>query len=262
MSQAHERANLKVPLPRRILVGRDEKIFEALPATILTNLFRPQSESALAWNLIYPLVREGVRLSDLQSMRPLWGPPSKNSSEDLLRAYFWGYGIDGARMPGLDEALRRVDGRGPKTEVDLFLMGEGTLIAVEAKYTAGLGRCSRYTHARCPEVHQEGSLEPACRYWEPPGPLFSRHLELGPRPTGNNAPPLCYRHYQLARTVLVGQELAAWHGLDLHLWLLIPEAEWRAAERTWLDFVGRLRDDGLWRNSRVIAWDAIQRLER
>jgi hypothetical protein len=260
MSERAERPEVTVPLPRRVLVGREAKIFDVLPASIITNLHHPTSESALVWNLIYPLAREGIDLSRLLSLRPLWGPPTKDPPEDHLEAYFWGYDIGGNRLPGLDDTLRRVDGSGPKTEVDLFFIGERNIIAVEAKYTGAPGRCSRYSHARCPEVHPDDSREPVCRYWEPSGPIFTRHLEFGPRPSDNGAPPLCYRHYQLGRTVLVGQDLAARRGLDLHLWLLIPEAEWRAVERAWLDFVGRLRDDRLWRNSRVISWDVIQNM--
>jgi hypothetical protein len=260
VSEALDSSGTGAYRPRQVLVGREEPIFDALPGTILANLHQPASESALVWNLIYPLARDGVALSQLMSLRPLWGPPCSHQVRDQLSPYFWGYGVDGERLPGLDETLRHVDGAGPKTEVDLLLIGEEHLVVAEAKHTGGLGRCSRYARRRCPEVHQPNSNPEPCRYWESRGQRFSQYLNFGPRPENEEPPPLCYRHYQLARTLLVGRELASWYGLELHLWLLIPQLQWHSIERSWLDFMDRIKDDGLWRNSRVIAWQDIRAL--
>lgn len=261
MSENSDSSGGEAFIPRRVLVGREEPIFDTLPGTILANLHRATSESALVWNLIYPLARDGISLSELLSLRPLWGPPSNHHAQDQLVPYFWGYGIGGERLPGLDETLRHIDGRGPKTEVDLFLVGEKNLVVAEAKHTGGLGRCSRYSRRSCPEVHGAQSDGETCRYWESPGLSFHRFLNFGPRPVSEEPPPLCYRHYQLARTLLVGRELASRHGLELHLWLLIPQLQWRVVERAWLDFMDRVEDDKLWRNSRVLSWRAIQKLK-
>jgi hypothetical protein len=44
------------------------------------------------------------------------------------------------------------------------------------------------------------------------------------------------------------------------LWLLSSLRRWPALKDDWEDFAGRIRDDELWRRSRVIAWEAIARL--
>jgi hypothetical protein len=133
------------PRPERWLQGAGEPIFEALPASVLDNTRHPRSENALLWNTLYPRLWPTSRLSDLLKLPPLWGTPKLPFSDEDLRPYFWGYAVDGQHLPGLDAALDAVDGPGPSTEVDLFLVGRTQLILVEAKHTSGLGRCSTRT---------------------------------------------------------------------------------------------------------------------
>jgi hypothetical protein len=251
------------PSSRRILFGSEEPIFNILPERVLANLRTPTSENALLWNLIYPLAQPKISLSKLLRPRPLWGTSILPETDDEeLVPYFWGYSIDGDRLRLLDEILEEVDGPGLKTEVDLFLLGERNLVVVEAKHVAGLGRCSRFVNHRCPEIHlQTDELADECRYWDVKPSYFASHLDFGPRPTPEEQiPPPCYHHYQLARILLVGHSLSTRLNLQFHLWLIVPRERWRSFERGWLDFSERVRDDGLWRRLRVMAWENVRDL--
>jgi hypothetical protein len=248
-------------IPKRILEGIEEPIFDALPQRVLDNLRHPASENALVWNLLYPLAKPHMSMEALLTLRPLWGTPSLEIEDDSLRPYFWGYGISGQLLPGLEKALQRINGPGPSTEVDVFLEGERNLVLVEAKNRGGMGRCSRYQKGRCPEVRQDDETgTESCRYWESPGALFSENLEIGPRPVPDSPIPACSVHYQLARTLLVGRALTTQNSKRLHLWMIIPRRRWGSLQRTWKDFSDRILDDGLWRRLRVLAWEDVQGL--
>jgi hypothetical protein len=253
---------VKRPSPKRILSGSDEPIFNVLPQRVLANLRTPTSENALLWNLIYPLAQPTISMSNLLHLRPMWGTSSlPETVDDELTPYFWGYSVEGDRLLHLDEALEEVNGPGLKTEVDLFLMGERNLILVEAKHIGGLGRCKRFANLHCPEIHRDAEeLTNVCRYWEDDTASFGLHLKFGPRPEPGEEIPPCHRHYQLARTLLVGISLTMRLQLQHHLWLIVPKGRWRSFERDWLDFSERLRDDGLWRRLRVIAWEDVRDL--
>ena len=247
------------PLPRAILAGEQEGAFDHLPETVIANLRRPHSENARLWNTFYPRPCDGLRLEQLMSITPLWGSAADDGDADRLEPYFWGVHPSGQELEGLGEALDEVDGPGPRTEIDLLLRGTSNLIAIEAKNLSTLGRCGRYQRKVCPEVHlsEEHWLD-TCRYWEGPAARFDRLLEFGTRPGPGAATPPCARHYQLARTVLVGDALARRHALRLHVWVLVPRSRWPAVERTWLGFVDGVRDPDLWRRLRVVAWDGIR----
>lgn len=250
------------PEPGRVLHGSQERIFEVLPESVRANLRQPRSENALLWNVLYPISQEPIQLKSLFELRPLWGTPTiEVSKEERAEAYFWGYNIGGERLPHLEEILAVVDGEGPKTEVDLFLLSRTNIIVIEVKHTSGLGRCSRYAHTRCPEIHADlaGIAEP-CRYWEEGPALFSSQLRLGSRPTPGSSSPPCNRHYQLARTLMVGKTLAERLNRQLHLWLVLPLNQWRGQQSTWLDFVDRARSDDLWRRMRVLSWESVRSL--
>jgi hypothetical protein len=132
---------------------------------------------------------------------------------------------------------------------------------VEAKHVGGLGRCARFMKHRCPEIHlQTDELAAGCRYWEETPSLFGSHLDFGPRPVPGEQTPPCHHHYQLARTLLVGYSLSTRLNLQFHLWLIVPRERWRSFERGWLDFSERVRDDGLWRRLRVMAWENVREL--
>jgi hypothetical protein len=195
------------------------------------------------------------------ALRPLWGTSHAAFKDEILRPYFWGYGVDGERLPGLDDALRVVDGPGPKTEVDLFLMGPTQLILVEAKHTSGLGRCSRYGAGRCPEVRPDGAPdEAACRYWTEDHARFDADLEMV-RPTVATAQPACNRHYQLARTFRLGRELSRGNGRAPSIWMFAPRTAWRRRlQRDWTDFADVVKDEAVWRRMRVIAWEDVRSL--
>ena len=251
----------KRPLPKRILVGRDEGIFSVLPEDLILNFLSETSENALLWNTIYPLTRDGMSLDRFLALRPLSGtrvePPN---SDGYLTPYFWGYGVDGQRLPGLDDALLEVDGPGPKTEVDLLLVGEHDLVLVEAKRMSSLGRCSRYGKNMCPEI--QNVADKNCRYWAEDSPSFVDALDFGPRPELESTTPSCATHYQLARTLLVGLGLARRLKLHLHLWLILPRAKWKTAQVGWMDFMERIQDDATWRRMRVLAWEDIVGLKK
>ena len=242
-----------------ILHGVDEPIFDVLPLGVLSNLRHARSESALLWNAIYSLARPKLSLRSLLQLQPLWGTAGLEGEEDALLPYFWGYAVDGQRLKALDDCLQQIDGAGPRTEVDLFLVGEQNIILVEAKHFSTLGRCSRYAQNRCPEIHPSAALsESHCRYWDQEVSLFQRHLAFGAKPEPDDPQPPCFRHYQLARTLLVGVHLAGALDLNFHLWLMVARSRWGSLERDWVDFVDRVRDDALWRKMRVLAWQGLR----
>jgi hypothetical protein len=249
------------PAPGRVLHGSHERIFDVLPEGVRANLRHPRSENALLWNVLYPIAQSPINLKSLFELRPLWGTPKIDvSAEERAVAYFWGYSVEGERLPHLDEVLTAVDGAGPKTEVDLFLLSQTHLIVVEVKHNSGLGRCSRYAHARCPEIHHDlAQIEGACRYWEGGPALFSSELRFGAKPTPGSTSPPCNRHYQLARTLMVGRALAARLKRRLHLWMVLPSKRWGEIQPTWLHFVDRVRSDDLWRNMRVLSWEGVKK---
>jgi hypothetical protein len=243
------------------LFGDNEPIFSALPASVLSNLEHPRSENALLWNSIYPLAQPTITLSRLIGIHPLWGTPELEFSEDELIPYFWGFSVMGEKLTTLEEVLSRIDGRGPFTEVDLFLLGKNNLIAVEVKHLSSLGRCSRYGHQRCPEIHLEEREEDSlCRYWEPGEQEFGTLLDFGERPVFDDPAPLCNQHYQLARTMLVGTALAKEAQREFSVWMFVSRSRWRSIEKSWVDFAERVRNDEVWRRMRVIAWEDLDRI--
>lgn len=247
-------------LPRQVISGEGERIFSVLPESVLTNFLNPNSENALLWNEIYMLAQPTISLMDLLSIRPLWGNPNEEDlTDEVLTPYYWGYDVDGVRLSRLDDVLLMIEGGGPKTEVDLFFLGESNLILVESKRGSGFGRCSRFSRRRCPEMHpSSGDDRSPCRYWYVEKARFSRHLTLEPRPKPDAESPACNRHYQLARTLTIGHELAGQLGREFHLWAFTPRSLWSKLEKDWLDFAERIQDDSLWRRLRVIAWEDIQ----
>jgi hypothetical protein len=249
------------PNPARLWAGSSEPIFSALPGTILANFRNPRSENALLWNLLYPRALPSLSLRSLLGLQSLWGTSNPGGiKDDDLVPYYWGFGLDGAPLEGLTEVLSEVDGPGPKTEVDLFLLGREVLIAVEAKHTTLFGRCSRYAFQRCPEIHSSEIETSPCRSWEPGPARFSNALVLGDRPDSETEEIPCNTHYQLARTLIVGGRLAQKLDCIFALWIFLPEGRWRLMERSWLDFVDRVSDDRLWRSMRVISWEQIERI--
>ncbi len=248
------------PRPR-ILYGVEEPIFSVLPERVLANLYTSASENALLWNLIYPLTKPFISLNTLYSIPPLWGTAELDLPDDDLEPYFWGFNIDGQKLTGLEKVLNNIDGDGPQTEVDLFLLGNSNLLLVEGKHLSGFGRCSRFSKERCPEIHNNDE-DPSrvCRYWEPGDQEFRTLLNFGSLPQAGDPSPLCNRHYQLARTLLVGAALADKQHRDLHLWLMVSHTRWRQLERSWLDFANCVIEECLWRRLRVIAWEDIQKL--
>lgn len=242
------------PPPKGVLSGEREPVFSFLTEEVRRNMRRRGSESALLWESFYPFAHAGLSLSSWLAIRPLWGSAISATTEDRLEPYFWGRRIDGASLPGRSAAAQAIAGREDRLEVDLLLLGERTLIAVEAKVEAEPGRCGRFEGGQCPEVH--GGDEP-CRYWET-GVRFTDHLEFGERPTPVSIErPVCARHYQLARTLLMAQHLGRENDLEPHVCLLVPRRGWPALRSEWQDFAERVRDEDLWRRLRVIAWEDL-----
>lgn len=245
------------PRPSGVLSGQDEAIFRVLSEEVVRNM-RTGSESAAVWNAFYPFADGGIEAEAWFRLPRLWGTEILEAEADVLTPYFWGFGTDGTSMPGLREAAETIAGREDRLEVDLFLVGAKSLVAVEAKLGSDPGRCGRYEMGRCPEVHVAGV---PCRYWEDGASRFSRLLEFGERPRAeDDLRPPCSTHYQLSRTLLLTQSMAAFRGVAAQVCLLIPRSRWPSLQATWLDFVDRIRDDILWRNLRVIAWEDLDRL--
>lgn len=272
-----------------VLYGAREPIMHSLPQRVLHDLGRSDTESAQLWNRIYARATPRVEMGDLLALPQLWGP-ALDPVQDSLEPYYWGFNLAGQRLSQLDEALIEQDGEpAPMTEVDLFLLGSSELVLVEAKANSGLGRCGRYAHGRCPEIHSEveadhevdsgalsmlpgrapqgqpiseGRRGPSveCRYWEVKPARFDQWLEFGARPTWSSAAPPCDRHYQLARTLVLGMNLAKRLERRLHLWLLLPDRRWPRLQPTWLDFADRVRSPEVWRRMRVISWEALSDL--
>ena len=251
---------MKLP-EKRIWFGSEEPIFDVLPANVLANFRSARSENALLWNTIYKLSQPAISMHKLLGIPPLWGTWAQDEArDDQLSPYYWGFSVDGRRLEGLDEALSVVDGSGPATEVDLFLLGEKHLITVEAKHTSGFGRCSRYQQGRCPEIHPERAFEPSCRYWDEGTAQFNQALRIGERPGEDTVGPACSRHYQLSRTMLLGQRLARQHERIFSMWAIVAEKSWRSLELDWLDFTDRVRDTNVWRRMRVVTWEHLNTL--
>ncbi|HET7009961.1 MAG TPA: hypothetical protein VFI11_04230 [Anaerolineales bacterium] len=245
-------------ISRGILAGSEERVFRVLPQSVLANMRHARHESALLWNTIYPRAQPRLSLRALLALRPLWGSTPQVQPDESLLPYYWGFAADGQRLGALEESLEAVAGRADLLEIDLLLVGQQTLIVVEAKHLASAGVCGRYSRLRCPEVH--GPAESECHYWERPGEPFGRLFDFGVRPTAESDPPPCSRHYQLARTLLLARDLGARMGLIPHLWLILPRSRWKEVEPSWLDFAERVREDGDWRRLRVLSWESIARL--
>jgi hypothetical protein len=242
------------PRPSGVLSGQDEAIFRILSEEVVRNM-RAGSESAAVWNAFYPFADRGIDAQAWFGLPRLWGSEILEVEADVLIPYFWGIRSDGSPMPGLADVIEAIAGRDDRLEVDLFLRGDRSLVAVEAKLGSGPGRCGRYESGRCPEIHVASD---PCRYWVDGPAEFSALLEFGARPQPGEEPrPPCSVHYQLARTLLLTQRMAASWGLAAHLCLLVPRPRWASLQATWLDFVERIRDDGLWQNLRVIAWQDL-----
>jgi hypothetical protein len=242
------------PPPKGVLSGEREPIFSLLSEEVRRNMQRRGSESALLWDCFYPFARRGLSLSLWSAIRPLWGSPIPAIADERLEPYFWGMSVDGAPLSGLSQAAEAISGREDRLEVDLFLKGDRSLIAVEAKIESEPGRCIRFEAGRCPEVH---GGEAACRYWEG-GVRFADSLDFGERPNSQmlDRPP-CAGHYQLARTLLMAEHLSRALDVQPSLCLLVPRRRWPALRAHWLDFAERVRDEGQWRRLRVVAWEDL-----
>lgn len=255
----HRRRGPQAPPPKGIVSGEREAVFAYLPEEVRRNMQRPDSESALVWDSFYPFAHDGVSFTAWSAIRPLWGSPILPETDDRLIPYFWGLRVDGTPLDGLGEAAEAVAGREDRLEVDLFLKGGRVLIAIEAKTEGDPGRCGRYEAGRCPEIH---GGDAACRYWEG-GLTFNASLDFGSRPLPEaEERPLCAQHYQLARTLLIVEQLGRAEALIPHLCLLVPRRRWPAMRAQWQDFAERVRDDGTWGRLRVVAWEDLQSLGR
>ncbi len=254
------RRSASAPPAKGIVAGEREVIFQYLPEEVRLNMLRRGSESAALWNAFYPFAHEGVSLLAWQHLRPLWGSASATGEDDRLIPYFWGLHADGSRLEDLAATASSIGGREDRLEIDLLLLGDRNLVAVEAKVGGEAGRCGRYYAGRCPEVHGGGGT---CRYWEEGAASFDQALDFGVRPTQDQeGPPPCATHYQLARTLLGVEHLARRKSLVPHLALLIPQRRWPALRAGWQDFAERVRDEAQWRRLRVMAWEDLEGLKR
>ena len=216
----------------------------------------PDSESALLWNLIYQRAQPTLAAEELLSLPPLWGSRVDPIFDDLL-PYYWGFSQMGARMPRLDHVLDMVDGPGPKTEVDLFLLGESGACAYRGKahgrmWGGAVGTAQenvpRFTMNPRRLVADIGHRRNRC---------FPTCSISGSSPSEMIRHRCANRHYQLGRTALVGSELAKELNRRLHLWLILPRSRWRYLRRDWIDFSDRIGNDSLWRRLRVLAWEDV-----
>ena len=257
-SLPRRRRDPQAPPPKGVLSGEREPLFAYLPEEVQRNMQRRESESALVWEAFYPFAHAGISLKDWSSIRPLWGSPVPSAIDDRLIPYFWGLRVDGSPLAGLAEAAQAVAGREDRLEVDLYLKGSRVLVAIEAKTDGDPARCGRYEAGRCPEIH--GGDKP-CRYWDGPS-TFDPSLDFGIRPgPGLEERPPCARHYQLARTLLMVENLGRANGLEPYLCLLIPRRRWPSLFSPWEDFAERVRDEAQWRRLRVVGWEDLEGLK-
>jgi len=241
----------------RILHGEDEAIFDVLPDSVLANFGSSASENAVLWNVVYQLAQPTISFRDLLALPYLWGTASRG--EDDLAPYYWGFDVRGVRLTRLDDELLTMDGPGPKTEVDLFLVGAQNLILLEVKNQSAPGQCSRWLGNRCPEVHAPGG--PECLYWDR-SPGFQDLLTFSKPALGDDVKglPPCARHYQLARTLLLAHRMGQRLDLQPSVWMVVPRRRWRSLARSWRAFADGVTDSDLWRRLRVLSWEALQSL--
>lgn len=253
---ARTRRRSGAPRPSGVLAGEGERIFSFLPEEVVRNM-KAGSESAAVWNAFYPFASRGLSAQAWFEVPRRWGSMLPPIEDDTLTPFFWGWNVQGEPLPGLAEAAESIAGRQDRLEVDLFLRGARTLVAIEAKVGAAPGRCGRYDGGRCPEVHGAGG---ACRYWEDGPQRFAEAMDFGQRPGPGEESPPCAIHYQLARTLLLVQRLAAADHQVPYLCLLVPGRQWSSLMASWLDFAGRVRDEAMWRRLRVLAWEDLKSL--
>ncbi len=72
---------------------------------------------------------------------------TQGQEDDALLPYFWGFDVDGERLPELDPVLVEVDGPGNKTEIDLDPGGN-------AASGRGRGEASIHIQAAAPGINQ------------------------------------------------------------------------------------------------------------
>jgi hypothetical protein len=205
-------------------------VYEHLPLRTKKKLLSAVSEDKLTWDCFYELHRADVLAATLEHALSIEIEP-----QPPLRLIMWGWEIDGNAF---DNLMSRLDGRptvlaqskagvewaplqsilaeienygdgkleGQKTEPDVIVVTKTLLILFECKRKHGLGRCSRFEHQQCPEIHIEGRKRDYCQYWTRGLPSLVNF----PRPTpATESEPPCNRFYQLLRNYMIGSRLAA-----------------------------------------------------
>lgn len=280
--------------------GSAEPIFGHLPQRILHDLGRRGSESSLLWNRIYARATPRVSIGALLALPQLWGPrlPALDDSLEPYYWGFNLEGRRLAKLDESLAELDG-PGRATEVDLYLLGSTELVLVEAKANAEPGrcgryaAGRCPEIhtglaADAATPDPgapleasFAEGDrraaplgrgsaeglraarLDPkveVCRYWELEQARFSRWLDFGSRPDAGAAAPPCDRHYQLGRTLLLGQRLAERLNRTLHLWLLLPKRRWPAIQPTWLDFADRVKPAETWRRMRVVSWEVLAAL--
>lgn len=249
-------------------VGRDLPIWREpfFPKRTKKKLQSAHGEDVRTWNTIYGRWALRSRLADLGLVQSLDGAPPATIS-GAIAPYFWGFHPGGGRLGGLDETLAAMEnyrdgrGEGQKTEFDVLLVGREDLVCIEAKNEAEFGRCSRYDGKECPELHLTGRKRDYCQYWHADRPAsIPDLLTFGDRPTAapDAAEPLCARHYQLMRNLVVGQALADRLCLRLHAWAVIQAGSWNHCGGRWSEFKASVRNLELHARLRIVTWEALE----
>jgi len=155
----------------------------------------------------------------------------------MPKLIIWGYVIDEEPAAGFPQAspemrpktatqcallssiLKEIenynDGKreGQKTEPDVIVIGKRALTLFECKRLHGLGRCSRFSDQRCPEIHAKTRKRDYCQYWDRGLPKLVNFIRPTPETTSE---PDCHQFYQLMRNYMIGTRIAARLGCAFH----------------------------------------------
>jgi hypothetical protein len=192
-------------------------VYERLPLRTQKKLLSPRSEDKLTWDCFFGLHKAGELGAVLASVLQI---PKRSLNDPRLM--LWGFEIQeesASLWEPLYDTLSAIenygDGKpeGQKTEPDVIVVSERSLVVAECKRMHGLGRCSRFEDERCPEIHLDRRKRPYCQYWN----RGLVELVSFSKPVPPAAAPDCNLYYQLLRNYMIGDRLATALRLQLHL---------------------------------------------
>lgn len=192
-------------------------VYHLLPQRTQKKILSPISEDKLTWDCF-------VGLKQAKALGPVLADSLAIPREKLAGAHLvlWGWEIhtsSASKWAPLSDVLSAVedyrDGRpeGQKTEPDVIVFTESSLLVIECKRHSRLGTCSRFKDKRCPEIDVDRRKRPYCQYWA----RGLNELVAFPMPVPMVLAPECDLYYQLMRNYMIGLRLAEALRLSLHL---------------------------------------------